>query len=302
MDGFPLTDVVRDPIMIHAGLALARRLEDLICAEFRRLAAVAPAVLPGVPAEYIDAGGGVALWLGEGSPVNLVVGMGMAGPVGETELERVEAFYHDRGAEAVISVCPLADASLLESLGQRGWRVSDFEHVLALELGGRTSVAPDQAVSAPGVPPMGVDVRACSLPERALWGQIAARGFADGESPHRRHEEFGAIMAGRQDAVLVLAWVDGAPAGTGALVIEGGVGWLSGDSTLPEYRGRGLQQAIQWHRLLVAEEAGCDLAVTEAAPGSGSQRNMERLGFRIVYTHVEFAKSRAGGPGSRPGD
>jgi len=39
----------------------------------------------------------------------------------------------------------------------------------------------------------------------------------------------------------------------------------------------------------LADEAGCDLAVTEAVPGGGSQRNMERLGFRIVYTHVEFA-------------
>jgi hypothetical protein len=122
--------------MIHAGPDLALRLEDLISAEFRRLAAIAPAVLPGVPAECMEVGGGVALWLGEGSPVNLGVGMGMIGLVGEAELESVEAFYHDRGAEAVISMCPLADRSLLEGLGRRGWHASDFEHVLALELGG----------------------------------------------------------------------------------------------------------------------------------------------------------------------
>jgi GNAT superfamily N-acetyltransferase len=298
--------------MIHAGPDLALRLEDLISAEFRRLAAIAPAVLPGVPAECMEVGGGVALWLGEGSPVNLGVGMGMIGPVGEAELERVEAFYHDRGAEAVISMCPLADPSLLEGLGRRGWRASGFEHVLALELGGRTpagSVAADAGVAAgAGAATTGpaisatadVDVRVCTTEERKLWGQIAARGLADGEQPHRRHEEFGAIMAGHRDAVLVLAWVEGAPAGTGALVIDGGVGWLSGDSTLPQYRGRGVQQAIQRHRLLLAEGAGCDLAVTEAVPGGGSQRNMERLGFRIVYTHVEFAKSRAEVSGSRP--
>lgn len=297
--------------MIHAGPALARRLEGLVSAEFRRLAAIAPAVLPGVPAECLEAGGGVALWLGEGSPVNLGVGMGMIAPVGEAELERVEAFYHDREAEAVISMCPLADPSLLESLGLRGWRASDFEHVLALELGGRTPAGSVAAGAAAGVDAAltgpansaaaDVDVRVCTTEERTLWGQIAARGFADGERPQRRHEEFGAIMAGREDAVLVLAWVEGTPAGTGALVIDGGVGWLSGDSTLPHYRGRGVQQASQRHRLLLAREAGCDLAVTEAAPGGGSQRNMERLGFRIVYTHVEFAKSRTGVLLSRPG-
>jgi GNAT superfamily N-acetyltransferase len=285
--------------LIHAGPALARRLEDLISAEFRRLAKVAPAALPDVSAECLEAGGGVALWLGEGSPVNLGVGMGVAGPVADGELECVEAFYHDREAEALISMCPLADRSLLEGLGRRGWHASDFEHVLAVELGGRTPAGSAAAGAAAGAGAADVDVRVCTTEERKLWGQIAARGFADGGPANQRHEEFGAIMAARQDAVLVLAWMEGAPAGTGALVIDGGVGWLSGDSTLPQYRGRGVQQAIQRHRLLLAREAGCDLAVTEAAPGGGSQRNMERLGFRIVYTHVEFAKSRAGAPCSR---
>jgi GNAT superfamily N-acetyltransferase len=120
---------------------------------------------------------------------------------------------------------------------------------------------------------------------------VAARGFTDESEPAPAHEELGTIMAAREDVVLVLGWVGGRPVGTGALVIDGGVGWLSGDSTLPEYRGRGIQQAIQHHRLRLARDAGCTLAVTESAPGSGSQRNMERLGFRLVYTHLEFAKA-----------
>jgi hypothetical protein len=74
--------------------------------------------------------------------------------------------------------------------------------------------------------------------------------------------------------------------------VAGGVGWLFGDSTLPHYRKRGIQQAVQRHRLLLAQAAGCELAVTEAAPGGASQRNMERTGFRVAYTHVEFAKGQ----------
>ncbi len=69
------------PIVIHADHALARRLEDLICVEFRRLAEVARIAFPDVPAEYIDVADGVALWLGEGSPVNVAAGLGMRGPV-----------------------------------------------------------------------------------------------------------------------------------------------------------------------------------------------------------------------------
>jgi hypothetical protein len=30
----------------------------------------------------------------------------------------------------------------------------------------------------------------------------------------------------------------------------------------------------------------------DRAPGRRSQRNMERLGFRVIYTHAEFAKDR----------
>ena len=31
---------------------------------------------------------------------------------------------------------------------------------------------------------------------------------------------------------------------------------------------------------------GCDLATASTLPGSGSQRNYERLGFEVVYTRV----------------
>jgi hypothetical protein len=44
---------------------------------------------------------------------------------------------------------------------------------------------------------------------------------------------------------------------------------------------------LQRARLAAAREAGCTLAVTESMPGSASQRNMERLGFSLVYTRVE---------------
>ncbi len=293
--------------MIHADHKLASRLEGLICAEYRRLAEVGGRVLPYAGAEAIDVAGGVALWLGKDSPVNGAVGLGMAGPVDDAEVVRLEAFYRQRGAPAVTSICPLADPSVLDALGRRGWRPTQFEHVLAVELAGRPHsgefppeprgcFAPG-ASGAPGpsreifsevrIP----EVRVCTDQERETWAHLATLGFADGQPSTPAHEEFGRIMAAREDGMLVMGWVDGEPAGTGALVIQGGVGWLSGDSTVPRFRRRGVQQAIQRYRLRLAREAGCELAVTEAAPGGASQRNMERLGFRIVFTHVEFVKS-----------
>jgi len=39
-------------------------------------------------------------------------------------------------------------------------------------------------------------------------------------------------------------------------------------------------------QLATAQEQGCDLALTITSPGSDSQRNMERSGFRLAYTEA----------------
>ena len=106
--------------MIYADGRLAQRLEELVCREFYRLAEVARTVLPGAEVECVPVADGVALWLGRGSPVNIAVGLGMHGPLESAALESLESFYHERGADAVLSVCPLADRSLVRLLRERG--------------------------------------------------------------------------------------------------------------------------------------------------------------------------------------
>jgi GNAT superfamily N-acetyltransferase len=284
--------------MIHAGAQLARRLEALICTEWRQLAGIAQSLWPAKDPTYLDVAGGVALWLGEGGLVNVATGLAMEAPIGDAELRQVEDFYARRGAAPMLATCPFADPTLFAVLAKRGWQVAEFENVLALELEepagaahpGAASPAPVPSPPAAPAPAPGVEVRTCSEAERALWGRLAARGFSDEAEPGPGNREFGGLMAAHTAYTLVLAWADGRPAGTGALKIEGDLAWLSGDTTMPEFRGRGVQQAVQRYRLRLAREAGCALAVTEAAPGSGSQRNMERLGFRVVYPHLQFAK------------
>ena len=287
--------------MIHADAQLARRLEALICTEWRQLAGIARSLWPAKSATYLDVAGGVALWLGEGGLVNVATGLALEAPIGDAELGRVEDFYARRGATPLLATCPFADPTLFAVLAKRGWQVTEFENVLALKLeppgsapaSGAPPAPSSEGASAPlAVPPLvpGIEVRTCTEAERALWGRLAARGFSDEAEPGPSQSEFGDLMAAHAAYALVLAWADGQPAGTGALKIEGDLAWLSGDTTLPEFRCRGIQQAIQRHRLHLAREAGCALAVTEAAPGSGSQRNMERLGFQVVYPHLQFAK------------
>src|SRR5690348_7784049 len=116
--------------MILAGVALARRIEAgeaaiaRECAAWQRGSAI------------LEAGGGIALFQGVDSPLTQVVGMGLNGTVSEAELDAVEAFVRGRGARVTIDLCPLADPGLLETLGRRGYRPTEFNNVLVRPLAG----------------------------------------------------------------------------------------------------------------------------------------------------------------------
>ncbi|MCP2271023.1 Acetyltransferase (GNAT) family protein [Actinokineospora diospyrosa] len=80
-----------------------------------------------------------------------------------------------------------------------------------------------------------------------------------------------------------LAVARGKPIAAAALTIHGDVAVLGGASTLPAHRGHGAQSQLLRHRLHVATDAGCTLAVATARPGSVSAANLARAGFHIQH-------------------
>ena len=70
--------------------------------------------------------------------------------------------------------------------------------------------------------------------------------------------------------------------------IDGKVALLAGACTVPEARNRGAQSALLDARMAHAANAGCELAMMAALPGSSSQRNAERNGFRMAYTRMKW--------------
>lgn len=78
-----------------------------------------------------------------------------------------------------------------------------------------------------------------------------------------------------------LAVARGAPIAAAAMTIHGDVAVLGGASTLRACRGQGAQSLLLHHRLLVAADAGCVLAVATTRPDSVSAANLRRAGFRI---------------------
>ena len=81
---------------------------------------------------------------------------------------------------------------------------------------------------------------------------------------------------------LYIALVDGVPAAAASMDIRDGIGHLTSGATLPQFRRRGCQAALIQRRLADALEEGCDLAVGNAMPYSGSRQNMERAGMRTA--------------------
>ena len=271
--------------VLHADHSLAARIEHSVVRDLARYAEACGALDPTLRLATAHLAGGLALFVAPGSPVNMLVGAGLDGVVDPADLDALEAFYAQHGTRAAISLCPLADESLIARLGVRGWMLTDFENVLVRELDPATE--PWRDVWAPFAP--GIDVRvADNSAERALWARISAGAFSAPDEPSAEVLRLGEAGGARQDMTLLIASVDGTDAAAGALWVDGDLGWMLGDATLPAQRCRGAQSALLGERTRLAAAAGCTLAVTEARPGSTSQRNMERLGYSVVYTRVEM--------------
>lgn len=107
----------------------------------------------------------------------------------------------------------------------------------------------------------------------------------------RISDEFCAAMAQLNDTHDLIALVNDVPVACGSLNIVDGVGWLGGAATLAAFRGTGLQQALLAHRLHLAHSLGCDFAAATAVPDGQSARNLERLGFQLLYTQTVLTKT-----------
>src|SRR5262245_46106919 len=121
---------------VHSGpypfsdLALARRLER---AEGRASAEFVEAHaqhLPGSGACWTEVAGAYAMFDGPASPITQTFGLGILQPPTAADLGSLEEFFHGRGAPVHHEVSPLAEASLLALLNERGYRPLEFTSVL----------------------------------------------------------------------------------------------------------------------------------------------------------------------------
>jgi acetyltransferase (GNAT) family protein len=285
-----------------ADLALSRRLERAEALSNARFVEARARLVPSRGSCWIEVAGAHAMYDGPSSPSTQTFGLGMWQAPSVDDLDRIEAFFVERGAPVFHEVSPLADAVTITMLCERGYQPFEFTSVLYRPIGegaqglpGAPDRARDRAPASPkpqsgeGGSRAGPRVRPIGAGEEELFARTSAEGWREaGYSDFML--DFGRINAATEGLHLFIAELDGQAIAAGAVSLRDGVAHLAGASTIPEGRRRGAQLALLDARLRHAAAHGCDVALMGALPGSSSQRNAERHGFRIAYTRVKWRR------------
>ncbi len=268
--------------MIYSDRTLSQKLERTEARANADFVETRKRLYPESEASWIDVAGAYAMFDGVDSPLTQTFGLGVFDEVTHEHLAQLENFFKDRGSPTFHEVSPMADASLMTLLAERGYRPIELTNVMYLELDDETSLP---------APPLQTDITTHRINESEadLWAEIAAAGWTTvHESLGDFMLSFGKIAARTGGGHPFLAEMNGKPVAAGGFQMYDDVGILAGATTVPEARRKGAQNALLSARLRYAVDNGCRLAMVCALPGSQSQKNAQRNGFSIAYTRTKW--------------
>jgi GNAT superfamily N-acetyltransferase len=265
---------------IFSDRALSQRLERAEAQGSLEFVDARAKLHPESNAQWLEVAGCYAMYDGVESPVTQTFGLGMSQAITVAEFEQIERFFQQRGAPVLHEVSPLADPSALTLLNERGYQPFEFTSVMFRPIQSGVQLAEPRNEN--------IRVRTVRADEHHLWAQTAAEGWSEYTELRDLILELSQVSANRPGGHSFLAELEGEAIATGALSICEGVALFAGASTIPAARRQGAQLALLDSRLRYAAEQGCDLAMMCALPGSASQRNAERQGFRIAYTRIKW--------------
>lgn len=269
--------------MIFSDRDLAQKIERAEARSTVEFVKARASMFPESGAEWMETGGVYAMFDEAHSPCTQTFGLGIFEEATHEILDKIEAFFKERGAPVLHEICPLGGVSVLNLLNERGYEPFEMSNVLYLPLTGA------------GLPGLrlnpNIKTRIIEKGEEDLWAKTSAKGWASEPEMEAFGDfmfEFGQISARTENGFPFLAEIEGAAISTGMMFIERDATVLAGASTIPEGRKNGGQTALLDARLRFAVERGCKIAIMGAMPGSQSQRNAEKNGFRIAYTRTKW--------------
>jgi GNAT superfamily N-acetyltransferase len=234
--------------------------------------------------------GGMGLLASRGIPItefNRAMGVDTQGPLPQRDLLAATDWLDSHAAQGwAFQVAPASRAAsnlkIIEPLGfspsGSGWakfirRVNE---------------------SVPAQLPECVDIRIADATIAAHFGATVQAGF--GVAPECAG--WFAALVGRPGWYCFLATIDGEPAAAAAMFIRDGAAWSGMSTTLPDYRGRGLQSALINARLNEAAARSVTWVTSETGQptveddaGFSSYRNQKRAGFERAYIRLNLKRT-----------
>lgn len=269
---------------------LAARIDQ---AEGRLCAGIARAIKeddPQAASAVIDVADGVAVFAGQGSPTNKLIGAGFGALPTAEVLGDVERLFAAQASPLQAEIATLADPALHAMLARRGYRPQGFENVLGCALGSRPLTSTSD----------GIAIAEVSKADRTGWIDVVVEAFAspdvggvggDVVPPSDELRHWMSLTMRVPGFQCVAAYVDGRIAGGAALRLDGDIAQCCGAATLPAFRRRGVQTALLRWRLAHASARGCRVAVVTTQPASKSQQNVQREGFSLLYARQLLVKA-----------
>jgi GNAT superfamily N-acetyltransferase len=258
----------------YSDLQLAQRLERTEAQANIDFVEARVSLFPDSGAGWTEIAGAYAMFDGPASMLTQTFCLGLARAPTEADMDALEGFFEQHGAPVFHEVSPLADPETLPRLRARGYQPIEFTSILYRPVGNPPALLNER-----------ICVRLAEDPD--VWAKTLASGWNQFEDAVL---DLCKVSGRRKDALNFIAELDSVPIAAGGLFIHNRTALLAGASTIPSARRQGAQRALLAARMLYAKEHGCDLAMMGAQPGSESQRNAERQGFRIAYTRMKWQK------------
>ncbi|WP_058534803.1 GNAT family N-acetyltransferase [Legionella saoudiensis] len=227
--------------------------------------------------KILNVNGGAACFSGSDSYLSQVVGWGFTTEPKQfkSEIEGIEQFYLNQSHGRVdIELCPYVGNELTLFLSKRGYQVTELNNVSALCL---KEYVPFDYHSEP------FEIKEVPGAQLDEWATRVAVGFG---YPDAREQFFQYVQA---NGVKAFAAYDKGKVVAGAVIaVYGDFCDLGVTSTLPIYRGKGLQKKLLQARLNFAKKLGLSWAIVTTEPGTVSDANIQKIGFRCAYTRVKM--------------
>ena len=148
------------------------------------------------------------------------------------------------------------------------------------------------AIGTPELPghssPDRIQVRRLRRDDALDWERVVVRGFEFTGTLAAAWMAAAPGIAGDPRMHLLVAEIDGRPAGAAGMFVHRGVAGLGPGSVLPECRRQGVHAALVSERIRLAAELGCDVVAAWAALDGPSERNMLRAGLRRTWTRGSY--------------